>query len=70
MSKWYEVEITAFKTVVVEMEDSATVEDTLHFAESEVTFYSNDIAESMITELKTEQQIDVAKRYADQVEAL
>ena len=70
MSKWFEVEITAFKTVVVEMEDDATIEEAEHYAQCEVTFYSDDITETNTTELKTELQIDVAKRHADQLEAL
>lgn len=70
MSKWFEVEITAFKTVVVEMEDSATIGEAEHFASCEVSFYSDDITETKTTELKTELQIDVAKSHADQVEAL
>ena len=70
MSKWFEVEITAFKTVVVEMEDDATIGDAAHFAGCEVQFCSDNITETKTTELKTELQIDCAKRHADQVEAL
>jgi hypothetical protein len=69
MSKWYEVEITAHKVVVVEMPDGATEAEAFDFAISESGLQEN-MVESEIRELKSEMEIDCARRHADQVEPL
>lgn len=70
MSKWYEVAITAHKVIAVEMEDISTIEDAHNFALSECNLDYHDITDSSIIPLITTEQIDCARRHADQVEAL
>lgn len=68
MGKWYEVTIMVHKVIVVEVEDDWDEHEAHDFALGECDFNSSDIVESNIVPLITTEQIDCARRHADQVE--
>ena len=61
MSRWYNIEMVLYRSIVVEVDDDADEDEALTIAWSE---YQPD--ESTAKELVTEVDIDRAKRYADE----
>lgn len=71
MSKWYEITVKAWEVVVVEVKDDEGEEEATQAAFDEGSFTF--VAEKEVAEialLSTPEQIDRAKRHADEVSPL
>ena len=67
MSKWYEVTVTAFKTLVIEVDDSEGVEEANEIAMSEAFSFCQNLEADEARLIAPGNALDSAKRHADEV---